>query len=167
MRAESGLEAEKLKSRKELRALGQNPNPSNPEGFGTPAGFNCTLVNTGAARKGWPPALFRNLSIHPFGPTFRQSCTIRLGQPSGRIHQCRAGADEHRSGPDHRQMDLCFGTAMPHRTEQRGIDSGEACQRPSIQPIIFPAALANQSHIARMRHDHFVPQLGQLPADPR
>ncbi len=57
MRAESGLEAEKLKSRKELRALGQNPNPSNPEGFGTPAGFNCTLVNTGAARKGWPPAV--------------------------------------------------------------------------------------------------------------
>ena len=56
MRAENGTGSWKLNSRKELRALGQNPNPSNPEGFGTPAGFNCTSVNTGAARKGWPPA---------------------------------------------------------------------------------------------------------------
>ena len=64
-------------------------------------------------------------------------------------------------------MDLCFRAAMPHRTEQAGIDSRQPCQRPGIEPIIFSATLADQSHVARMRHDHFVPQLGQLPADPR
>jgi hypothetical protein len=34
VRAESGVEAEKLKSVKELNSS-QNPNPSHPEGFGT------------------------------------------------------------------------------------------------------------------------------------
>ena len=63
-------------------------------------------------------------------------------------------------------MDLRFGTAMSHRTQQAGIDSCEPCQRPGIEPIIFSATLADQSHVARMGHDHFVPQLGQLPADP-
>jgi hypothetical protein len=52
---------------------------------------------------------------------------------------------------------------MPHRTEQLGIDSCQPCQGPGIQRIIFPATLPDQAHIARMRHDHFGPQLGQLP----
>ena len=64
-------------------------------------------------------------------------------------------------------MDLRFGAAMSHRTQQAGIDSCQPCQRPGIELIIFSAALADQSHVPRMRHDHFVSQLGQLPADPR
>ena len=64
-------------------------------------------------------------------------------------------------------MDLCFGAAMSHRTQQAGIDSGEPCQRPGIELIVFSATLADQSHVARMGHDHFMSQLGQLPADPR
>jgi hypothetical protein len=40
----------------------QNPNPSNPEGSGTPASFNRALVLSGAARKGSPPAPSRYLT---------------------------------------------------------------------------------------------------------
>ena len=101
--------------------------------------------------------IFRNLSIHLFGAAFRKSCAVRLGQPSGCIHQRRARADQDRSRPDHRQMDLRLGTAMAHRTKQAGIDSGQTRERPGIQPIVFPAALADQLHVARMGHNHFVP----------
>src|SRR3984885_9497223 len=33
--------------------------------------------------------------------------------------------------------------------------------------VIFPAALPDQSYVPRMRHNHVMAQLGQLPADPR
>ena len=63
-------------------------------------------------------------------------------------------------------MELRLSAAMPHRTQQTRIDSGEPCQRPGIESIIFSATFADQPHVPRMRHDHFVPHLGQLPADP-
>jgi hypothetical protein len=87
-------------------------------------------------------------------------------QPSCGVHQRRTRADQRRSGADHRQMKLRFGTAMSYRPQQARIDSCESCQRPGIELIIFSTTLADQSHVPRMRHDHFVTQLGQLPADP-
>src|SRR6202142_2547665 len=63
-------------------------------------------------------------------------------------------------------MNLCCGTGMAPRTQQAGIDSRQSRQRPSIELIILSATLPDQSHVARMGHDHFVAQLGQLPAYP-
>ena len=40
-------------------------------------------------------------------------------------------------------------------------------QRLRIEPIIFPPALPDQPHAARMCHDHFVPQPAQHSAHPR
>jgi hypothetical protein len=74
VRAESGVEAEKLKSVKEQDSS-QNPNPSHLEGFGTPASFNRAWVHSGAARKGWPPA--DGYSIHEKIPiTIHGLCPI-------------------------------------------------------------------------------------------
>jgi hypothetical protein len=56
---------------------------------------------------------------------------------------------------------------MFHRTQQLRIDPGEPCQSLRIQPVVFLSTLTNQAHVARMRHDHFVPQLVQHPAYPR
>jgi hypothetical protein len=61
-------------------------------------------------------------------------------------------------------MDLRFGTAMAHWPQQSGIDSCEPYQRPGTQLIIFSTALADQSHVPRVGHDHFVAHRGQLPA---
>ena len=36
-----------------------------------------------------------------------------------------------------------------------------------IYPIIFLAALPDQPHLARIRHDHFMPQLAEHPTNPR
>lgn len=66
-----------------------------------------------------------------------------------------------------RRMDLCLGHEMSHRIQQAGIDSCEPRQGPGIELIVFSATVADQSHIARVSHDHLVPQLGQLPPDPR
>ena len=50
--------------------------------------------------------------------------------------------------------------------QQAGIDPGQPRQRSRIELIILATALANQPHVPRMRHDHFVSQRAQLPADP-
>ena len=63
-------------------------------------------------------------------------------------------------------MDLCRGAAMSHWSQQAGVDSGQTRQCSGVELIIFSATIPDQSHIARMRHDHFVPQPGQLPAYP-
>jgi hypothetical protein len=55
---------------------------------------------------------------------------------------------------------------MLHRTQQLRIDAGQPGQRPRIQTIVFFAALPDQPQLARIRHDHFVPQLAQQAADP-
>ena len=55
---------------------------------------------------------------------------------------------------------------MFHRTQQLGIDSCQPRQCLRIQPIVFLAALPDQPHLARMRHDDFVSQPAQQTADP-
>jgi hypothetical protein len=56
---------------------------------------------------------------------------------------------------------------MLHRTQQLGIDPSQPRQRLGVEPIVFLAGLPDQPHVARMRHDHFVPQLAQDSAHPR
>ena len=51
--------------------------------------------------------------------------------------------------------------AMLHRIQQLGIDPGQPRQRLRIQPIVLLAALSNQSHFTRIRHDHFAPQIAE------
>jgi len=55
---------------------------------------------------------------------------------------------------------------MLHRIQQLGIDPGQPRQCLRIQPVVFLATLPDQSHLARIGHDHFVPQLAQQTADP-
>jgi len=56
---------------------------------------------------------------------------------------------------------------MPDRPQQLRIDPRQASQRARIQLVVFPRALANQLHLPRVGHDHFVPQARQKPAHPR
>src|ERR1700752_4439890 len=64
-------------------------------------------------------------------------------------------------------MGLCFCAPMLHRAEQTRIQPCQPCQHPGVEPVIFSTALPDQPHVPRMRHDHFMSQLGQLPSDPR
>ena len=97
----------------------------------------------------------------------RATARRSLGQSAGRVHQRRPRSHQSGSRPDHRQIRLRFRAAMLHRTQQLRIDPGQPRQRPRIQPIVFLSALPNQTHVAGMRHDHFVPQLAQQPGSPR
>ena len=40
-------------------------------------------------------------------------------------------------------MDLRLGTAMSHRSQQAGIDSGQSRQRPGIELIIFSTIMGH------------------------
>ena len=55
---------------------------------------------------------------------------------------------------------------MLHRIRQLGINPGQPRQGLRIQPIVFLATLANQSHLARIGHDYFVSQIAQQATDP-
>jgi hypothetical protein len=56
---------------------------------------------------------------------------------------------------------LRFRAAVSHRTQQLRIDPRQPSQGLRIQTIVFLAALSDQSHLARMGHDHFMPKLAQ------
>jgi len=56
---------------------------------------------------------------------------------------------------------------MLHRRQQLGIDARQPGQSLRVQPIVLLSALPDQTHVTRMRHDHFVSQLAQQAADPR
>jgi hypothetical protein len=45
---------------------------------------------------------------------------------------------------------------VSHRTQQCGIDARQPRQRLGIQAVIFPRALADQSHIPGVGHNDFV-----------
>jgi hypothetical protein len=91
--------------------------------------------------------------------TLGQPLAIRLHQPAGGVHQGCSSTYQFGSRPDHRQVNLRLRTAMPHRPQQRRIDSRQPCQGPRIVSIIFSIALGNQLHFLCVRHDHFVSQL--------
>ena len=56
---------------------------------------------------------------------------------------------------------------MPDRPQQFRIHSRQPRQSLRIQPIVLPAAGADQLHLPRIRHDHLVPKAAQQPAHPR
>ena len=129
---------------------------------------DATSPNSGskAARNSALNPAARSL-LHLLRAALAQPLSVGFRQPSRGIHQRRARSHQRGPRPDHRQMDLRFRAAMLHRTQQAGIDPRQPCQHPGVEPIIFSAAFPDQPHVPRMRHDHFMSQLGQLPADPR
>jgi len=107
-----------------------------------------------------PPVWTRSqLPAHLLRATLVQPLAIRLCQPARRVHQGGSCTHQCRPCPNHRQMNLCFRAAMPHRPQQLRIDSGQPCQCPRIVAIIFSSALGDQIHLLRVRHEHFVSQL--------
>src|SRR5579864_6949126 len=56
---------------------------------------------------------------------------------------------------------------MLYRSQQFGIDARQPRQGTRVQPIVFLPAFSDQTHLARLRHDYFVPQLFHSPAYPR
>ena len=108
----------------------------------------------------------RFLRIHIARVAAAQSFAVRLRQPTRCIDQRRPRPHQAGSRPNHRQIGLRLGAAMLHRRQQLRIDPGQPRQRLGIQPIIFPPALSDQTHVARMRHDHFVAQFAEQSAHP-
>jgi hypothetical protein len=96
-----------------------------------------------------------------------QPFPVALGPSARRVHQRRPRSHQSGSRSDHGQIRLRFRAAMPHRTQQRGIDPGQPRPRPRVQPIVLLSTFADQAHVARMRHDHFVSQLAPPPTYPR
>jgi len=88
-----------------------------------------------------------------------QSFAVRLCQPASRVDQPGSRSYQPSACPDHRQIGLCLRTAVLHRIQKLRIDPGQPCQRLRIQAIVFLAALSDQPHLARIRHDHFVSQV--------
>src|ERR1035438_8440694 len=56
---------------------------------------------------------------------------------------------------------------MPDRPQQLRVHARQPRQGLRIQPIILPAAGADQLHLSGIRHDHLVPKAAQQPAYPR
>jgi len=53
-----------------------------------------------------------------------------------------------------------------YRIQQLRIDPRQPGQRLRIQSIVFLPALPDQPHLARIRHNHFLPQLAEQATDP-
>ena len=106
------------------------------------------------------------LRIHVPHVAAAQSLAVALRQSASRVDQPRARSHQSGPCPNHRQIRLRLRAAMLHRIQQLRIDPRQPRQRLRIQPIVFLAALPDQPYLARVRHDHFVPQSAQQPADP-
>src|SRR3989442_273606 len=111
--------------------------------------------------------LLRLLQVHVPRIAAAQPFSVGLGQATGRIDQRRPRSYQARSRPDRHQIRLRLRAAMFHRRQQLRIDPHQSRQHSGIKPIIFFPTLSDQAHIARMRHDYFVPQFTQYPAYPR
>ena len=133
----------------------------------------CSLTDSMAASNGCSAVwqfrtqalgLFR---IHVAHIAPAQSFAIALGQSASRVDQRRPRPHQSSPRPDHHQVRLRPHAAVLHRIQQLRIDPGQPRQRLRIQPIVFLAALPDQTHLARIRHDHFMPQLAEQATDPR
>jgi hypothetical protein len=104
--------------------------------------------------------------VHLIRVATAQPVAERLAQPPRRVDQRRPRIHQRCPRPDHCQVGLCRLAAVLDRIQQRYIHSRQPRQRPRIQPIVFALAFRDQPHLARIRHDHRVPQLAQMPAHP-
>ncbi len=109
---------------------------------------------------------FGFLRIHVAHVAAAQSLAVRLRQSASRVDQPRARSHQASARPNHHQIGLRLRAAMLHRIQQLRIDPGQPRQRLRIQPIVFLSALPDQPHLARIRHDHFMPQLAEQATDP-
>src|ERR1035438_2682476 len=96
-----------------------------------------------------------------------QSFSHRLGQATRCIHQSGARIHQCRPHPYLHQVPLRLLAAMPDRPQQLRVHARQPRQGLRIQPIILPAAGADQLHLSGIRHDHLVPKAAQQPAYPR
>src|ERR1035437_2158400 len=110
--------------------------------------------------------LLRLLRVHVPRIAAAQPLSVGLRHSPRRIDQRRPRPYQPRSRPDRHQIRLRLRTAMLHRRQQLRINPHQAGQHSGIQTIIFFPTLPDQAHVARMRHDHFVPEFTQYPAHP-
>ena len=89
-----------------------------------------------------------------------------LRQSPRRADQRRPRAHQRISSSDHRKIRLRLNAPMLNRREQLRIDSGQPGQGLSVQPVVLAPALPDQADITGMRHDRFMPQIGEKAAYP-
>ena len=77
---------ERMFEAKDLRAQGQNPHPSKGEGMRHPASFNRAQVESGAARKGVPPATPRVSIVLRWSPVSRGKVPFAPAIPITQVH---------------------------------------------------------------------------------
>src|ERR1035438_2299882 len=90
-----------------------------------------------------------------------------LGQRLHCFQQWRQCLHQSRPHPYLHQVPLRLLAAMPDRPQQLRVHARQPRQGLRIQPIILPAAGADQLHLSGIRHDHLVPKAAQQPAYPR
>jgi hypothetical protein len=56
-----------------------------------------------------------------------------------------------------RQIRLRSRAAVLHRTQQLGIDPGQPRQRLRVHAVVSLSTLPDQTHLASLRHDYFMP----------
>ena len=83
------------------------------------------------------------------------------------VDQLRACCHHRIPCPDHRQIRLGLGSPMHDRRQQLRLYPPQPRQQFRIHRIILAVILSNQRQLARIRHQHFMPALGQQPAHPR
>ena len=96
---------------------------------------------------------------HPRSPTLHRSPHM--------VDQLRARRHHRIPGSDHRQIGLGFGSSMHDRRQQLRLHSPQPRQQLRVHRIILALIFRNQRQLARIRHQHFMPALGQQPAHPR
>ena len=107
-----------------------------------------------------------DLSIHLFRAALPQPLSVRFRQPSRGIHQ-RFSIPTSAARARITVRWICA-LALRCRTgpnKPGSILASRASVRASSRSS-FSTTLPDQSHVPRMRHDHFMSQLGQLPAYP-
>jgi hypothetical protein len=83
------------------------------------------------------------------------------------VHQLRARRHHCIPRSDDRQIGLGFGSSMHDRRQQLRLHPPQPRQQLRIHRIILALVFRNQRQLARIRHQHFMPPLGQQPAHPR
>jgi hypothetical protein len=82
------------------------------------------------------------------------------------IDEERARPDQRIAGPQLGEIGLGLGPAVVDRLEQRGIKPPESGQGLGIHPITLAVAAIDESQLARVGHQHLVPEALEQAAHP-
>ena len=83
------------------------------------------------------------------------------------IDEERTRPHERIAGPELGEIGPGLGPAVVDRLEQRGIQPPQAGQGLGIHPITLAVAAIDESQLARVGHQHLVPEAPEQPAHPR